>query len=131
MPNKKFIQIYVSAKAKELRKPENLLEFLRITNGCGPGGWKFDLVPDTIWGLSIKDECNNHDVDWHFAESWAGAMLGNTVFEKAVHYKIGQHAWILRGLRRLRFNWYMRAVYSDKAKEHFDNIKQKRSKRYE
>lgn len=30
-------------------------------NGCGPGGWKFDLVPDTMWGLSVNEACDIHD----------------------------------------------------------------------
>lgn len=32
-----------------------------LTNGCGPAGWKFDLVPDTIWGLDISHACDIHD----------------------------------------------------------------------
>lgn len=32
-----------------------------IVNGCGPGGWKFDLVPDTIWGLNVREACDIHD----------------------------------------------------------------------
>jgi hypothetical protein len=35
-------------------------------NGCGTGGWKGSLVPDTIWGLSITAACNIHD--WTYAE---------------------------------------------------------------
>lgn len=37
-----------------------------IVNGCGPGGWKVDLVPDTIYGLKIAESCNAHD--WDYAE---------------------------------------------------------------
>ncbi|HLD91499.1 MAG TPA: hypothetical protein VI911_10925 [Patescibacteria group bacterium] len=38
------------------------------TNGCGPGGWKFDLVPDSIWGCPITDACNIHDWMYHFGK---------------------------------------------------------------
>ena len=36
-----------------------------ICNGCGPAGWKFDLVPDTIWGLSVTQACDIHDWGYH------------------------------------------------------------------
>ena len=36
-----------------------------VTNGCGPGGWKVDLVPDTIYGLDVSPACNIHD--WMYA----------------------------------------------------------------
>lgn len=35
-------------------------------NGCGTGGWKGELIPDTIWGLSVTAACNIHD--WMYAE---------------------------------------------------------------
>tara|TARA_R110002020_G_scaffold376130_3_gene587323 strand:+ start:42201 stop:42629 length:429 start_codon:yes stop_codon:yes gene_type:complete len=35
-------------------------------NGCGEGGWKGNLVPDTVWGLSVTACCNIHD--WMYGE---------------------------------------------------------------
>jgi hypothetical protein len=35
-------------------------------NGCGTGGWKGTLVPDTVYGLPITEACNIHD--WMYAE---------------------------------------------------------------
>lgn len=32
-----------------------------IVNGCGPEGWRVDLVPDSLLGLCITPECNLHD----------------------------------------------------------------------
>ncbi len=37
----------------------------KIVNGCGVGGWKGKLIPDTILLLSIKEACNIHDFDYH------------------------------------------------------------------
>jgi len=125
MPRKKFIQLYISAKAREMRRPENAEEFKRITNGCGPSGWKIDIVPDTLYGLHIRYECNDHDLDWHFAETWEEALIGNIIFKKAAHYKIKQHSFWLRGLRYIRFNWYMLAVNGKKGKAHFETIKKR------
>lgn len=36
-----------------------------ICNGCGSANAKFDFVPDTIWGLSIRDACYVHDYDYY------------------------------------------------------------------
>ena len=41
-------------------------ELVGIVNGCGPGGWRVDLVPDSLAGLCITDECNLHD--WMYAQ---------------------------------------------------------------
>lgn len=32
-----------------------------VVNGCGPRGWKEKLVPDSMWGLSVRIVCNIHD----------------------------------------------------------------------
>lgn len=123
MTKKKFKQIYISAKAIELRKIENLQEFRRITNGCGASGWKVDIVPDTIYGLSIRYECNNHDIDWHFAETWQAAILANSLMKKAVYSRIKSASWFFRGLRYARFYWYEKGINGDIARAHFNQIK--------
>lgn len=41
-------------------------EIARVTNGCGPQGWRIDLVPDSLAGLCITAECNLHD--WMYAQ---------------------------------------------------------------
>lgn len=33
-----------------------------LANGCGPQGWKIDLVPDSILGCPIKEACAIHDL---------------------------------------------------------------------
>lgn len=123
MGKKKFKQRYISAKAVELRLPENAEEFKRITNGCGASGWKVDIIPDTIYGLSIRYECNDHDIDWHFAESWEEALAANLLMKKAVYYKIKSASFWLRGLRYIRFNWYWLGISGSIAKAHFQSIK--------
>jgi hypothetical protein len=51
----------------------------RICNGCGPKSWKFDLVPDTIYGLSIAECCNIHDFMY-----WAGKTKRDRMFADAL-----------------------------------------------
>jgi hypothetical protein len=36
--------------------------------GCGPGGVGDFLVPDTVWGLSIRGACRVHDWGYRHAE---------------------------------------------------------------
>lgn len=39
-------------------------EIKAIANGCGPSGWKEKIVPDSIFGCSIKEACELHDVEY-------------------------------------------------------------------
>jgi hypothetical protein len=34
------------------------------SNGCGPQGWKIDLVPDTMYGCPVGEACRIHDVQY-------------------------------------------------------------------
>jgi hypothetical protein len=33
-------------------------------NGCGPQGWKVDLVPDSVYGCYIGEACYIHDLQY-------------------------------------------------------------------
>ncbi len=34
--------------------------------GCGPGGAGDFIVPDTMWGLSVRPACRGHDFEYRF-----------------------------------------------------------------
>lgn len=84
-----------------------------VTNGCGPGGWKVDLVPDTIYGLDVAPACNIHD--WMY-------MAGQTIADKEEADRVMLNnllrlieatdcpSW-LRWLRRRRAHSYYLAVH--------------------
>lgn len=83
-----------------------------VVNGCGPGGWKVDLVPDTIWGLDIAAVCDIHD--WMYA---AGTTLADKEEADRVFLNnilrlidLGSSCWLLRRLRRRRARIYYEAV---------------------
>lgn len=84
-----------------------------LVNGCGPGGWKIDLVPDTIWGLDISEVCNIHD--WMYVtgrrledkDEADRVMLNNML--RAINAAGGW--WILRFLRRRRARIYFESVH--------------------
>lgn len=39
-----------------------------VTNGCGPQSWKFDLIPDHLIGVDMREVCNIHDWDYAYHE---------------------------------------------------------------
>jgi hypothetical protein len=83
-----------------------------VVNGCGPGGWKVDLVPDRIWGLDIRIVCDIHD--WMYAtgetiadkEAADRTMLNNML--RMIDAAGGP--WWLVKLRRIRAREYYEAI---------------------
>lgn len=46
----------------------DVTERVLVCNGCGPGSWRLDMVPDSVMGLDISLACNIHD--WMYAWDW-------------------------------------------------------------
>ena len=85
---------------------------LQMVNGCGPGGWLTDLVPDTIYGLDISAACNIHDWMYAEGETIEDKQLADRVFLNNLVRIINHEtrwAW-LRWLRRRRALKYYLAV---------------------
>lgn len=90
----------------------------RVCNGCGPGSWKIDLVPDRIYGLDISEACNVHD--WMYYEGRTSgdksradrAFLENIliIIDNQYCKKKRWYRGILRFLRRRRAYKYYEAV---------------------
>ena len=85
----------------------------RMVNGCGPGGWKVDIIPDTVWGLSIEAACNIHD--WMYSagstiedKREADRVFLNNMLRIVNHYTSNR---ILLWLRRRRVFKYYEAVH--------------------
>lgn len=90
----------------------------RVCNGCGPGNWKFDIVPDQIWGVNIKFACNIHDWMYHIGGSKKQRKFADRMFLHNIKYLLsindsnlewcqktfgGFRAWLLYyGFVRLR-----------------------------
>ena len=53
------MKVELYAPAKYWACDSELLD--RITTGCGPGKFGDFLVPDTMYGLSVKQACRIHD----------------------------------------------------------------------
>lgn len=107
------------AKANDLYAPEGywcMSETVRsaLTNGCGPGGWKFDLVPDTVYGLSIHVACDIHDYMYAMGETIADKDEADRVFLnnciRLVYAAQGFWARVLRYPRLMRVKFYFEMV---------------------
>lgn len=82
-----------------------------FTNGCGAAG-RFDFVPDTLWGLAIKEACNIHDYMYHTGETIEDKNEADRVFLNNMLRLINagtKNKW-LRSLRRRRALVYYFAV---------------------
>lgn len=101
-------------------------------NGCGRAGWEGKAVPDTLYGLSVCNICNVHDVECDYvwslalskverkqmtpaeADEWldraevcVDGMFGQNL-KAVVHLESSN--WVIRYLRQKRANKYYGAV---------------------
>ncbi len=83
-----------------------------VINGCGPGGIGDFLIPDTIYGLSVKPACKIHDWMYTIYNDEAGFKLANQVFLDNM-IRINNKStkwWLLKLIRMRRILKYYRAV---------------------
>lgn len=98
--------------APETYKKLTAAALAALANGCGVIGWKIDLVPDTLWGLAIKEACNIHDYMYHTGETIEDKNEADRVFLNNMLRLITaktKYKW-LRNLRRRRALLYYFAV---------------------
>ena len=95
--------------APETYKKLTQTEAAAITNGCGTGGWKIDLVPDTLLGLDITEACNIHDYMYHIGETIEDKNEADRVFMNNMLRLIDaetKHGWLRRFRRRRAIIYY-------------------------
>lgn len=85
----------------------------RFVNGCGPDGWKIDLVPDTIWLLSIREACNIHDYMYAVGTTYQDKQEADRVFKNNMLRLIDAAGGpgFLKKMRRNRALIYYKVVY--------------------
>lgn len=82
-----------------------------IANGCGAGGWKFDIVPDTIYGLDISDVCNWHDFEYTFRrKDEVNKNLADLNFYHNLLVRVERKGGLLKWFRKRRALKYYLAV---------------------
>ncbi len=84
----------------------------RVVNGCGTGGWKGALVPETMYGLKITAACNIHDWMYLRGQTMADKEEADRVFLNNLLRLInfGSSWGWLKALRRRRALKYYHAV---------------------
>ena len=65
-----ILQSIEMVRAGQITAPIEFIEFgapalTGICNGCGSSKAKFDFVPDSIYGLTIKPACHVHDFQYY------------------------------------------------------------------
>lgn len=101
----------------DLAAPESFWTFQdqdmsAAVNGCGPGGVGDFLVPDTVYGLSIKPACKIHDWMYTIYNDEAGFNMANQIFIDnmiRINNKDTKYTW-LKWLRIRRILKYYIAV---------------------
>lgn len=84
----------------------------RMTNGCGPGGWKYDLVPDTIWGLDVHDACDIHDWCYFIGKTESDKQESDDMFLRNLNTIIMAKTDLaitrrLRMRRARKYHWFV------------------------
>jgi len=95
-----------------------------ISNGCGPGGWKANFIPDHILYINIIEACNIHDYMYSVGASEYDREEADRVFMNNMMRIIEgtEQLWFMRRLRRrLALEYYQQvrdfgAVYFWKGK---------------
>ncbi len=100
----------------------------KVNNGCGPAGWKGYLIPDTIWGVSIKEACKIHDYDFHVGGTMFNFMIANSRFGNNMNTlikssKLAKCTPFLNWARRRRAKLYYDAV-REFGEKHFNFIEE-------
>ena len=78
--------------------------------GCGPGGFWDWFVPDRMWGLSVKEACEQHDHDYRFGVGASNEHRKECDDRMKENMHIIVHeksdSWILKQARHVRINTY-------------------------
>lgn len=86
-----------------------------LVNGCGPGGWKVDLVPDELLGLDISEACNIHDFMYTIGTCEADKKEADETFRKNLYTLIDQSTGFIESIikydRMLKADAYYEAVH--------------------
>jgi len=103
---RKYPHLYAPPTYKEATDAE----IQQVVNGCGAAGAKFDFVPDSLLGLSIKECCHRHD--WMYNE-------GRTIEDKDE----ADRAWRNNMLREIeRGSWWLKRPRRFLARRYFNAV---------
>jgi len=79
-------------------------------NGAGPDGILNWIIPNTMWGLCIKEESNIHDYMYMKTRTLTDKLTADVVYFLNIKDSIYKGSWFLRWLRMNRNGVYFDAV---------------------
>ena len=97
VPNPPVLKLYAPSSYWET--PSHIID--EMTGGCGPGGFGDMLVPDTMYGLSVKPACRIHDFQYFVGKTLEDKIAADRIFLNNMVRIINANSG-LRILRRLR-----------------------------
>ena len=84
----------------------------KISNGCGPGNWKLDLVPDKILGVDLTNACDKHDVCYYYGVTEEDKRLSDRLLLYNCLYDVDRYCEANRIIVRLQRVACREAVFS-------------------
>lgn len=84
----------------------------KVGNGCGPGDWKLDLIPDHLGNVDLTDACLQHDVLYHLGGTEADRKLADVLLYTNIAASILISGGPMVPLRMAAAIMYYRAVRS-------------------
>ena len=81
-----------------------------LTGGCGAESARFDLVPDTVWGLCIRPACNIHDYMYLVGKTLAEKIQADSVLLYNANLIVECTGGVLEWPRKRRVYKYFLAV---------------------
>jgi|WetSurMetagenome_2_1015567.scaffolds.fasta_scaffold660706_2 hypothetical protein len=77
---------------------------------CGPGKFGGKVIPNTVWGLSIKIACEIHDCMYFLGKTQYDKWISDVTFLTNMNDMVESGTMILRAIRRYRVMTYFSAV---------------------
>lgn len=116
-----LVQLFVPPECQEFIKnhPDEFESY-----GCGPGGIGDYLVPDTVYGLSIRNACRIHD--WGYRHSQDASEEARKAHDKILSYnsarivKAKTQSQLLLKLRLRRVRTYYQMVRAFGGRAYWD-----------
>lgn len=84
----------------------------KAANGCGPGNWKLDFVPDHLGEVDFEDACNQHDVLYYLGGTEADRKFADVLLYANIASAILMAGGPMVPLRMAAAIMYYKAVRS-------------------
>lgn len=90
----------------------NYDEIKAMSNGCGPDGWKGDIIPDNLLGICFTPACDIHDVEYKYGTTKEHKTLAdkNLITNMLTINEVDSKFFIFKFIRRKIILTYYEAV---------------------